>query len=41
LPNTSFTFDVEEANRLLDKSGWARDINAQHPATWHGIRYGA
>jgi peptide/nickel transport system substrate-binding protein len=24
-PNTSFAFDVDEANRLLDEAGWAKD----------------
>ncbi len=24
-PNTSFTFNVEEANRMLDEAGWTRD----------------
>ncbi len=24
-PNTSFTFDIDESNRLLDEAGWVRD----------------
>ncbi len=28
-PNTSFTFDIEEGNRLLDEAGWALDGNVR------------